>query len=141
MGPAGAREGERVEMGGKGRTFAPGPFAARRGTLQPVQRPEELDCLTCGACCRTGADGRILIPGEDLVRWRALGRPDLAEATQPGHFGMVGFATRPDGSCVHLGTDANARACCIYDLRGTTCREFEKGSPQCLEFRRDFGVR
>lgn len=28
----------------------------------------------------------------------------------------------------------------IYEVRGTTCREFEVGSPQCLEFRRDFHV-
>lgn len=101
---------------------------------------DELDCLTCGACCRTGADGRILIPEEDLLRWRRLGRDDLALAVQPGHFGEVAFATRPDGSCVHLGLPDEPNACAIYEIRGTTCREFEKGSWQCLEFRRDFGV-
>jgi Fe-S-cluster containining protein len=99
-----------------------------------------LDCLTCGACCRTGHDGRILIPEADLVRWRRIGRPDIAEAIQPGHFGEVGFATRDDGACVHLGIDDQHHACRIYDLRGTTCREFERGSPQCLSFRREFGV-
>jgi len=97
----------------------------------------ELDCLTCGACCRTGTDGRILIPPEDLVRWREMSRHDIADAVQPGHFGMVAFATRPDGSCVHLGTADNSNACRIYEVRGTTCRDFEKGSPQCLEFRKD----
>lgn len=101
--------------------------------------PETLDCLTCGACCRTGADGRILIPAEDLLRWRKMGRHDIALAVQPGHFGMVGFATREDGACVHLGTGESPHACQIYEIRGTTCREFEKGSPQCLEFRRDAG--
>ncbi len=101
---------------------------------------EELDCLACGACCRTGSDGCILIPPEDLTRWRALGRHDVADAVQPGHFGLVAFATRADGSCVHLGTEASANACRIYPIRGTTCRQFERGSPQCLEFRRDFGV-
>ncbi len=100
---------------------------------------DELDCLTCGACCRTGADGRILIPPEDLLRWRTMGRDDLAEAVQPGHFGMVAFATDSSGSCVHLGTERSPNACGIYDIRGTTCREFERGSPQCLEFRRDAG--
>jgi Fe-S-cluster containining protein len=100
----------------------------------------ELDCLTCGACCRTGHDGRILVPPEDLVRWRRAGREDLCEQLQPGHFGLMAFATRPDGSCVHLGTAENANACSIYEVRGTTCREFEKGSRQCLEFRRDFGI-
>lgn len=107
----------------------------------PVSGPEPaLDCLRCGACCRTGHDGRILIPPEDLVRWRAIGRDDLALAIQPGHFGLDAFATRDDGSCVHLGTADEPHACQIYELRGTTCREFERGSPQCLEFRRDFGI-
>ncbi|NLY93912.1 MAG: YkgJ family cysteine cluster protein [Myxococcales bacterium] len=101
---------------------------------------DELDCLTCGVCCRTGADGRILVPAEDLVRWRRLGRHDVAEAIQPGHFGEMAFATRDDGSCVHLGTEDSPNACRIYEIRGTTCREFERGSPQCHEFRRDFGL-
>lgn len=100
---------------------------------------DELDCLACGACCRTGHDGRILIPAEDLARWRRIGREDLCAQTQPGHFGEVAFATRADGSCVHLGTEASENACRIYAIRGTTCRDFERGSPQCREFRRDFG--
>lgn len=101
---------------------------------------DEPDCLTCGACCRTGHDGRILIPDEDLMRWRRLGREDLTRAVQPGHFGLVGFATRPDGACVHLGTDHSPHACQIYEIRGTTCREFERGSWQCREFRREAGL-
>jgi len=101
---------------------------------------EDLDCLTCGACCRTGHDGRILVPPEDLQRWRRIGRPELAERIQPGHFGLVAFATRPDGSCVHLGTPESPNACRIYEVRGTTCREFERGCAQCREFRRDAGL-
>jgi len=100
----------------------------------------ELDCLRCGACCRTGEDGRILVPEADLQSWRALGREDLAACTQPGHFGLLGFATREGGACVHLGIEGQPNACAIYELRGTTCREFERGSPQCLEFRRDAGL-
>jgi Fe-S-cluster containining protein len=102
--------------------------------------PDQLDCLQCGACCRSGAGGTLLIPPEDLTRWRSQGRHDLAEAVQPGHFGMVAFATRADGSCVHLGTADNPNACSIYPDRGTTCREFAKGSRQCLEFRRERGI-
>lgn len=100
----------------------------------------ELDCLTCGACCRTGQDGRILIPEQDLVRWRTAGRADIAAAIQPGHFGLVAFATTSTGACVHLGTERSENACAIYADRGTTCREFARGSKQCLEFRRDFGI-
>jgi Fe-S-cluster containining protein len=85
-----------------------------------------------------------LVPAEDLVRWRRIGREDLCEALQPGHFGERAFATTPDGACVHLGASVNGvrseNACSIYEVRGTTCREFEKGSRQCLEFRRDFGI-
>lgn len=101
---------------------------------------DALDCLTCGVCCRTGHDGRILIPPEDLVYWRRIGRDDVARLIQPGHFGLDAFATHPDGSCVHLGTSSSPHACQIYEIRGTTCRDFERGSRQCLEFRRDFGV-
>ena len=91
---------------------------------------DDLDCLTCGACCRTGRGGTILIPDEDLVRWRRAGREDITRAVQPGHFGLVAFATTAEGACVHLGHEGEANACSIYALRGTTCREF----------RRDFGV-
>ena len=107
---------------------------------QQTIRETELDCLACGACCRTGRDGRILIPDEDLLRWRRMGREDIANSVQPGHFGMVGFACRADGACVHLGTTASRHACSIYDIRGTTCRDFERGSEQCREFRRDAGL-
>jgi Fe-S-cluster containining protein len=101
---------------------------------------DALDCLTCGACCRSGKNGTLLISKADLVRWRRMGRDDVARATQPGHFGMIAFATTADGACVHLGTAQSPHACAIYELRGTTCREFEKGSWQCLEFRRDRGL-
>jgi Fe-S-cluster containining protein len=110
---------------------------ATADTTSADDASDALDCLACGACCRTGHDGRILVPAEDLVRWRALGRADLAAQVQPGHFGEVGFATRADGSCVHIGVPGAQNACAIYELRGTTCREFERGSWQCLEFRRD----
>ncbi len=99
-----------------------------------------LDCLTCGACCREGSDGRILVPAQDLVRWRRAGREDLIAALQPGHFGEQAFATTPEGACVHLGTPDQPNACRIYPLRGTTCREFEVGSWQCLEYRRQHGI-
>jgi Fe-S-cluster containining protein len=101
---------------------------------------DELDCLACGACCRQGSDGRILVPAEDLVRWRDLGRHDLADALVPGHFGELAFPSRPDGACVHLGTPESPNACSIYAIRGTTCREFEAGSRQCREFRREAGL-
>ena len=100
-------------------------------------RASELDCLTCGACCRQASDGRILVPAEDIVRWRRTGRGELAEQLVQGHFSEMAFAATAEGACVHLGTSASPNACRIYEVRGTTCREFEKGSWQCLEFRRE----
>lgn len=100
----------------------------------------ELDCLSCGACCRQASDGRILVPESDLVRWRRQGRTDLLDALVPGHFSELAFASDAKGACVHLGTREHANACRIYEDRGTTCREFERGSWQCLEFRRDAGI-
>jgi Fe-S-cluster containining protein len=105
-----------------------------------VQQSDQLDCLACGACCRQASDGRILVPAEDLVRWRRAGRHDIVDRLVEGHFGEMAFAFTADGACVHLGTPVSANACLIYADRGTTCRDFEKGSWQCHEFRRDAGL-
>lgn len=108
--------------------------------MDVADESERYDCLSCGACCRQGSDGRILVPEQDIVRWRRSGRDDLADSLVPGHFGELAFPSRDDGSCVHLGTTDSAHACRIYEIRGTTCREFEPGSWQCREFRREAGI-
>ncbi|HMJ11405.1 MAG TPA: YkgJ family cysteine cluster protein [Polyangiaceae bacterium] len=102
--------------------------------------PLALDCRACGACCRQASDGRILVPAEDIVRWRRAGRHDLIDRLAPGHFSELAFESRSDGSCVHLGTAQSPNDCGIYADRGTTCRDFEAGSWQCLEFRREAGL-
>jgi hypothetical protein len=81
-----------------------------------------------------------LVPAEDIVRWRRAGRSDIADQLVDGHFGEQAFAYTKEGACVHLGTSASPNACSIYTLRGTTCHDFEKGSWQCHEFRRDLGL-
>lgn len=106
----------------------------------PPGGPAPPDCLSCGACCLEGSDGRIIVTAADVAWWAALGRDDLVALTVPGHFGERGFASREDGACVHLGTRKNPHACSIYEVRGATCREFPPGCPQCHEFRRTHGV-
>jgi Fe-S-cluster containining protein len=96
---------------------------------------EELDCTRCGACCESG-EGNILIVAEDLVRWRRSGRHDLADNTDEGHFGERAFPTSL-GACVYLTRPEGRSICSIYDDRASVCREFQAGSWQCLEFRRD----
>jgi Fe-S-cluster containining protein len=97
--------------------------------------PEELDCLTCSACCR-GHAGVIPVSASDLVRFRAAGRPELALRVVPGHFGDEAMETRYDGACVHLGRPGLPHHCSIYEVRPDICGEFERGSWQCLEARR-----
>lgn len=97
---------------------------------------EALDCTRCGACCESG-EGHILISADDLVRWRRIGRDDLADETDEGHFGERAFKVGPDGACKHLTRPAGQTICSIYAVRATVCREFQAGSWQCLEFRRD----
>lgn len=99
----------------------------------------ELDCLTCGACCFQRA-GTILVSDQDLVRWRRAGRTDIIERLEPGHFGQMAFSQGNGGGCVHHGVPGEPHACSIYADRSDTCRDFEAGSWQCLEFRRDRGI-
>jgi Fe-S-cluster containining protein len=79
----------------------------------------------------------MLLTDEDLAGWRALGRTDLALRTEPGHFGLRAFATTPAGECVHLSASEGRSLCAIYSIRAEVCREFQAGSWQCLEFRRE----
>lgn len=114
------------------------------GAIDP-DTGDALDCTRCGACCASG-EGRILVLAEDLVLWRRLGRLDLAEHTDEGHFGERAFPVDALGACVHLGRPGAAEGdprslCSIYDVRGSTCREFQAGTWQCLEFRRDARAR
>lgn len=99
---------------------------------------EEFDCLSCGACCRGAADGRVPVAEIDLVRWRRAQRPELALTLVPGHFGLQGLPALSDGSCAHHGTSAHPHACAIYELRPDACRALEPGSSQCRAYRREF---
>lgn len=101
---------------------------------------ESFDCRVCGACCREASDGRILVPVEDIIRWRRQGRADIADGLVEGHFSEMAFPSTPEGACVYLGAPSGPNDCSIYGIRGTTCHEFEAGSPQCREFRRYHGV-
>jgi Fe-S-cluster containining protein len=97
------------------------------------------NCLECGACCHQRPK-TILVSETDLVRWKRAERHDILAQLEPGHFGQLAFAMGSNGACVHHGTPPEPHACRIYSDRGDTCRDFEAGSWQCLEFRRDGGV-
>jgi Fe-S-cluster containining protein len=100
----------------------------------------QLDCLTCGACCFQRA-GTILVTEADIERWRERSRLDIIEQLEPGHFGFRAFKMSERGCCVFHGTTQAEHACAIYADRAEVCRDFEAGSSQCHEFRRDRGIR
>jgi Fe-S-cluster containining protein len=108
---------------------------------------EQLDCRACGACCHA-REGTILVLAEDIVRWKRTGREDVLAQLGPGHFGEMAFAMKPSSHparpglthCVHLGTPENPNDCSIYETRGTICREYAPGNPQCRTARRELGL-
>jgi Fe-S-cluster containining protein len=115
--------------------YDPDLVRARDAPVDPATG-EPLDCTRCGACCASGP-GAMLIEEADLVRWRRTGRHDLADHTAEGHFGLRAFPTTAEGACVYLTRPEGRSICAIYEERGAVCREFQAGSWQCLEFRRD----
>src|SRR5688572_25835983 len=60
----------------------------------------EFDCVSCGACCYQ-RPGTILVSSNDLVRWRRIGRQDILDQLEEGHFGQDAFKMGSHGACVH----------------------------------------
>ena len=87
-------------------------------------------CLRCGVCCFSKLETYVRVTGED---WTRLG----AEAERLAHFvGHRAYMRMSDGHCaallVRVGEDgARQYFCSVYETRPATCRELERGSPQC----------
>jgi hypothetical protein len=94
----------------------------------------ELDCQTCGACCREAYHSVEISRREPLIKRH----PDLI-LSFPTHLKL-----RRDGDrCAALAggrTVTEAYACTIYEDRPRTCREFAKGGAHCLDARRRVGL-
>jgi hypothetical protein len=97
-----------------------------------VRHEASLDCIDCGACCRSGFDVVPVGMGE-----RARKRhPELVVAREPG------FAMRREGDhCAALtGSPAGPYICVIYEDRPRVCRELEPGGKHCLMARFRVGL-
>jgi len=86
-----------------------------------------LNCDHCGVCCRqigtppfTGIDGDEPPP---WLEWDVNRHCDRLDRRLP---------------CIWY--DEPTRRCRHYEHRPQVCREFEIGSPDCLEFRREYGI-
>jgi hypothetical protein len=96
---------------------------------------QQLDCLTCGACCREAYDCVEVRHGEPV---RAT-RPDLM--LYEGR--RCKLKRTEQNRCIALAggaTPMDAYACTIYAERPRTCREFEKGGVHCLAARQKVGL-
>ncbi len=94
----------------------------------------ELNCQTCGACCREAFDCVDVGMRESVVKLH----PEMIV-----HSGNNLKLKRGDDRCAALvgghGSD-NPYSCTIYENRPRTCREFTRASDNCLQARRKLGL-
>lgn len=106
---------------------------SERDSIHPgATRTLELECTTCAACCR---DNEVFLEKEDIARFKAAGRGELAKPPfAKRHDGRLMLTLLPNKRCRHL--RRNLR-CGIYEIRPHSCSEFPKGSECCLFARED----
>lgn len=94
----------------------------------------ELDCLSCGACCRAAFDTVEIFAREPLIKRH----PTLVISD-----GQRRKLRRNGERCAALtggSVPGEAYACSIYNDRPRTCREFTRAGFNCLEARRRVGL-
>lgn len=99
-----------------------------------------VDCLRCGVCCFSQLPTYVRVTGED---WARLGD----EAGRWAHFlGHRAYLRMRDGHCAALETRASPAGdpryfCSVYERRPQTCRDLQRGSPECAGERATKGAR
>ena len=91
----------------------------------------DLDCQSCGACCRE-AYHSVTVPPRDPVVAR---HPDLV-VRRSGYLEIL----RDGDRCAALTGTGDRYACRIYEDRPRPCRDFTRQSANCLEARRRVGL-
>ena len=90
-----------------------------------------LDCLTCGACCREAYHAVEVSRRDPFVR----ACPDRVVESD----GRL-VVRRSGDRCACLVGQPGDYVCDRYDLRPRTCRDFERGGPNCVDARRRVGL-
>ncbi len=118
--------------GGRCRQAAPRRVTVAEREPACTRWEAALDCLACGACCRSAFD---LVP---------VGPRERAAKTHPELLvkdGSLLTIRRRGDRCAALdGPAGGPWRCTIYDDRPTTCRHFERSGQHCLEARRRVGL-
>lgn len=137
--PAGARCARCAwhYLGGRGkpvdrcRRFANEPVDPRWPACPAFLEDAELDCLTCGACCREAYHSVEVGPRDPFVR----AHPDRVSSQ---HDRLV--VTRAGPRCGCLAGGPGDWRCVVYADRPKTCRDFERGASNCVDARRRVGL-
>ena len=91
-----------------------------------VSRIEVPQCLDCGACCRSINPRLVELLGRDLD---TVPGAYIESDADGSHLRMIAEKACGGLVCSALG---EKNACRIYAQRPFLCREFERGSPECL---------
>lgn len=137
--PAGARCSTCAwrHLGGRGtavdrcRRHRDEPIDPRAPACPAYVTDAEVDCLTCGACCREAYHSVEVGPRDPFVRKH----PDRVSA-QDGRL----VVTRAGPRCACLSGELGAFCCAVYADRPKTCRDFARAGPNCVEARRRVGL-
>jgi uncharacterized protein len=102
----------------------------------------ELDCQSCGACCKAHSsyegERYVSILPEDAGRMTSQQKEDHLVEISTGHFGMK---LVEDLRCSALsGEIGNCVSCKIYEARPDVCRGFEKDGNTCRFARTESGL-
>jgi uncharacterized protein len=108
-----------------------------------------LDCQDCGACCVYGGEVTVMDDTDrDVPRYLLRSVRRMMGYFSDDHYAMKRMARVPladmDGDhsrCAALyGEIGQSCRCKIYDRRPAVCREFQMGSDDCLQARREAGL-
>lgn len=96
------------------------------------------ECVKCGACC---ISFRVSFYwGETSAHAQGTVPAELTTAISPHHVCMKGTEQKPLRCIALEGEVGREVSCNIYELRSSTCREFEAGSEACHRARSLHGV-
>jgi Fe-S-cluster containining protein len=108
--------------------------------MREFRETDELDCKVCGACCIGNSSDGDFVPVSALDRKRLPRQyqKKLLE-TKPVEHGPWALGLKRFGkheACVALkGTLGKDIVCDVYAQRPQQCRDFVKGSEECLKRR------
>lgn len=96
------------------------------------------ECVKCGACC---ASFRVSFYwGETNAHEHGTVPAELTTAISPHHVCMKGTEHKPVHCIALKGEVGREVSCNIYELRSSTCRQFEAGSADCAKARKIHGL-